>query len=183
MTPSEAAKFASIYDSYHRHVYAYCRRRVDVDQVDDVVAEVFLTLWRKIGHAPSGEDALKWLYHTAHLVLSNHWRGSNRARKLGEKLQAIGLEPAPLVPDQIVRRDEVREVLEVATRLRPRDLEILRLALWEELDLSTIADILQIKANAAKQRFHRAKKNLVKEYERTHPREIESPAAQKGGEW
>lgn len=183
MTPSEAAKFASIYDTYYRHVYAYCRRRVEVDQVDDVVAEVFLTLWRKIGQAPSGEDALKWLYRTAHLVLSNHWRSSNRKKNLGQKLQSIGMESAPLVPDQIVLRDEVREVLEAAERLRPRDIEILRLALWEELDLGAIAEVLQIKSNAAKQRLHRAKRNLIREYQKTHPLEAESPAARKGGEW
>ncbi len=183
LTPSEAEKFASIYESYHRHVYAYCRRRADIDQVDDLASEVFLTLWRKIETAPTGEDALKWLYQVAHLVLNNHWRGSNRKKRLEDKLQSISLDPTPLVHDQIAVREEVRQVLEAASRLRPRDLEILRLTFWEELSLDDIAEILGIKANAAKQRLHRAKKSLIKEYQRTSRQETASPAAQKGGEW
>lgn len=182
MTQSEAATFAHLYESYYRHVYAYCRRRVDADSVDDLVADVYLTVWRRISDAPSGEAALRWLYRIAYHSAGNHWRGASRRRRLDEKLESIGIQPGPLVPDQVVVREEVRDVLAAAQRLRERDVEVLRLSLWEHLSSEEIGAVLDISPNAVKQRLHRARKNLVREYERTTRRTV-SPAAQKGGEW
>ena len=48
------AKFVSVYETYYRNVYAYCRRRTGPDRVDDAVAEVFLIAWRRIGELPDG---------------------------------------------------------------------------------------------------------------------------------
>lgn len=171
-----------MYESYYRNVYAYCRRRAPQDAVEDLVAEVFLIAWRKIADAPDGDDAIWWLYRIAYLVLTNHWRRSGRQQRLREKLGSIGVEPTPSVPDQLVVREEVREVLEAARRLRRQDLELLRLSLWEDLTIEDIATVLGINENTAKQRLHRARKRLVLEHRRMTRSPTVSPAALKGGE-
>lgn len=180
---TDSARFAELYQSYNRHIYAYCRRRCSADVVDDVVAEVFLTVWRKISHSPEGDDALRWMYRIAYLVLTNHWRGAGRRKKLAEKLSTIGMEPAPLIADQLVVRDEVREVLEAARQLRAEDQELLRLSLWEHLSMEEIGTILGVSANTAKQRLHRARKRLVREHQRLIGNTTAaSPVAPEGGE-
>ncbi len=121
------------------------------------------------------------MYRIAYLVTGNHWRGKHRRESLDEKLESIGIQPVPLVQDQVVVREEVREVIAAAERLRERDVEILRLSLWEHLSLGDIAAVLDISPNAAKQRLYRARNNLVREYGRTNKNAV-SPAAQKGGE-
>ena len=138
MTQSEAATFAYLYQSFYRQVYAYCGRRVDADSVDDLVADVFLTVWRRIADAPIGGGALGWLYRISYLAASNHWRGTSRRKRLDEKLESIGIQPVPLVQDQVVVREQVREVIAAAQRLRERDVEILRLSLWEHLSADEI---------------------------------------------
>ena len=180
MTQSEAATFAYLYQSFYRQVYAYCGRRVDADSVDDLVADVFLTVWRRIADAPIGEGALGWLYRISYLAASNHWRGTSRRKRLDEKLESIGIQPVPLVQDQVVVREQVREVIAAAQRLRERDVEILRLSLWEHLSLDEIGVVLEISPNAAKQRLYRARTSLVREYGRTN-RNAVTPAAQEGG--
>jgi RNA polymerase sigma-70 factor (ECF subfamily) len=180
MTQSEAATFAYLYQTFHRHVYAYCRRRVDADSVDDLVADVFLTVWRRIDSAPTGDAALGWLYRISYLVASNHWRGTSRRKKLTQKLELIGIQSVPLVQDQVVVREEVRDVIAAAQRLRSKDLEILRLSIWEQLSLGEIGLVLGINSNAAKQRLHRARNNLVRECGRTSQNAV-TPAAQEGG--
>jgi len=180
MTQGEAATFAYLYQTFYLRVYAYCGRRVGADSVDDLVADVFLTVWRRIGDAPSGDGALGWLYRISHLTTSNHWRGTSRRKRLDEKLESIGIQPVPLVQDQVVVREQVREVIAAAQHLRERDVEILRLSLWEHLSADEIGAVLDIKPNTAKQRLHRARNNLVREYERTH-RNAVTPAAQEGG--
>lgn len=182
MIQAEATRFAALYESYFGQVYAYCRRRSSEDAVDDLVADVYLTVWRKIGNAPEGEDALRWLYRIAYLVLANHWRSAGRRRKLAQKLESIGVGSAPLLSDQVVVREEVRQVLEAARRLAPKDQELLRLASWEHLSMEDIAVILDVTANTVKQRLHRARTRLVREHQRSSRRNVNSPAALEGGE-
>lgn len=59
---SDEARFAAVYHEHYRAVYAYCRRRVTSDSVEDTVAETFLTVWRKLDDMPQSEQALPWLY-------------------------------------------------------------------------------------------------------------------------
>ena len=181
MTASDA-RFVAAYESYYRHVVAYCRRRTTPDRVDDAVAEVFLIAWRRIDELPAGEATLPWLYGVAYRVLGHQFRGHSRRRKLNSKLTAIGADVAPPADDVVVQRQESHRVVVALERLRARDQEILRLSIWEELPHSEMAGILGLSIDAAKQRLSRARKSLAREYDRLekHGR-IKAPAAQKGG--
>lgn len=170
MTGAEKQRFAELYGTYRRQVYAYCRRRVGPDVVDDAVSDVFLTVWRRIDDAPFGEEAMRWIYGVAHRVIANHWRTVARRRRLEARLETIGVTPHRLTSDVVVVRGEVRDVMEAAQRLRPAELEILRLAVWEKLGSEDIAAILGIGPSAAKQRLYRARRKLTREYERMQGR-------------
>lgn len=177
------ARFAALYEVHFPKVAAYCRRRAHPDHVEDLTATIFLAVWRRIEEAPDGDEALRWIYRISHLVLRNHWRSVGRKQKLDTKLKVVGVAaPAPL-QDQVVMREELREVMEAAERLRPSDQELLRLSLWEHLSTEDIGTVLGIKPNAVKQRLHRARKALVREHKRLAGRSQHSPAARKGGEW
>jgi len=185
MSPNEAALFASLYEEHQRHVYAYCRRRVTADIVDDVVADVYLAVWRRISDAPTADGIRPWLYRIAYLVTSNHWRGASRRRKLESKLESIGVSSGVSIPDQIIVREEVREALQILERLNSNDREIIKLSVWEELSNPEISAVLQIDENTVRQRLFRAKKRLTREYEQRLEQRLEksaAPAAQKGGE-
>lgn len=185
MTGSDEARFASLYERYSTMVAAYCRRRASVDEVEDLTAEVFLTIWRKIDQAPADDAALRWVYRISFLVLTNHWRRKGRTKKLESRLEAVGVIPDTPVHDQIVMRQELVDVMAAVSRLRPKDQEILRLSLWEHLSHDDIGAVLDIEPNAARQRLHRARKALVREHDRRTRRAKPhtSPAAQEGGEW
>jgi RNA polymerase sigma-70 factor (ECF subfamily) len=131
--PENEARFASLYERHRGHVAAFCQRRAGADAVEDLIAEVFLTVWRKIDGAPTGEDALRRLYRISYLVITNHWRRSGRTKKLARKLESINISTVTSLSDQVVMRSELRRVLEAVSRLRPRDQEVLRLSLWEQL--------------------------------------------------
>lgn len=182
MTGSDSARFAELYEGHHRHVYAYCRRRIDNSRVDDVVADVYLTVWRRIADAPAGDEIRPWLYRIAYLVMSNHWRGLARKRKLKRKLESLGITPGISIPYQIVVRDQVRRALDVLKELSPADQEILRLAVWEQLSSDEIATVLAIEPNAARQRLYRAKRRLAAAYQREHGHDVNSTTTAQGGE-
>ena len=179
-------RFDGVYRRYHAKVAAYCRRRSNADEYEDLVAEVFLAVWRKIGQAPRDEDVLPWLYRIAYLVLTNHWRRNYRVGRVQESLRVIGVPSPPALDEQLVMRKELQDVLAAAARLRTRDQEILRLSLWEQLSHEEIGTVLDIQPNAAKQRLHRARKALIMEHTRlsgSPKRPQHSPTAREGGEW
>lgn len=182
LTPQEA-KFTDIYDRYHGKVHAYCLRRSDRDQVEDVVANVFLVAWRKIDEIPTGAQALYWLYRVAYRSIGRQWRGSARQRQLKKKLDGLGRH-MPIPPEDFVFQDEEAQIVLTAIQgLRPRDREALLLAEWEQLSGPEVAEILDISYAAAKQRIHRARRSLTQEYNRLATRQKHVPAAQEGGAW
>ncbi len=160
---AEATEYRRMFNMYHAQVRAYCARRVGREDSDDAAAEVFAVVWRRIGSVPSGSEALPWLYGVAYNVVLHYWRGKGRRKRLAVKL---AVQPRSVVaePDtQIVQHAEYARVLDAATRLRPLDQEVLRLAVWEELRHDEIAKVLGCSVATARQRFHRAKKALRRE--------------------
>jgi RNA polymerase sigma factor (sigma-70 family) len=173
-------RFVELYERFYRPVYAYCRRRVSADHVDDVVAETFLVTWKKIDSIPGDGDTLPWLYGVAYRVVSNQWRGRARRQKLDRKLAGIGFEVPPPPIEVIVTGYESRQVVAALESLNPTDREILTLAAWEELAVADIALALDISVGAVRQRLHKAKKNLASAYDKLDG-QSKTPAAKKGG--
>ncbi len=174
--------YHSLYEAYYPQVLAYFVRRVGRGDAQDLAAEVFAVAWRRREVVPGGDGALPWLYGTAYRIVSHHWRSTDRRRRLGSKLAAL---PAPLTnqPDaQVVQHHDYAMVIEALKRLRPVDQEVLRLAVWEELTHDQIAASLGVTSAAVRQRFHRAKRALLKEFERSNGPVPSPSVAQEGGE-
>jgi RNA polymerase sigma factor (sigma-70 family) len=178
--PADDAVFAELYRRYHRPVRDYCRRRVASDLVDDAVAETFLAAWRRLNDIPAGGEALVWLYAVAYRVIGHQRRATARRHRLDERLRSIVSRPASAADEAIVKGDEFRRVLEAAARLGEHDAEVLRLVAWERLTVAEVAAVLGIDPNAVKQRLHRARRNLGREYRRLQSRPS-TPVAAKGG--
>jgi len=177
------SRFVEIYKTHYRPIYAYLRRRLAADLVDDAVAETFLVAWRKVDRIPSGEETLPWLYGVAHRVLMHQWRSSHRSSRLNKRLNSFGLD-APTPPEELIISSwESRQVMKAASRLKATDQEILRLSIWEGLSHGDIASVLDLKTEAVRQRFSRALTHLTKEFNRLEKQKNQSPAAQEGGVW
>jgi RNA polymerase sigma-70 factor, ECF subfamily len=84
--------------------------------------------------------------------------------------------------EMAVGDDEVRRVLAAADRLKPTDAEVLRLLVWERLGPAEIASVLEITPNAVRQRLHRAKQHLIREYDAGgSPPSSEANGSERGG--
>lgn len=157
-------RFRRMYAAYERQVYAYCLRRIDRDQAIDCTADTFVVAWRRISDVPAGDQALPWLYRTAHHVIGDRYRHRSRNRVLVDALKANPTTDYSVEPETIVVRLEAdAAVLDALRRLRPADQEVLRLAVWEELPHAEIGELLGCTAHAVDQRIHRAAKRLGRE--------------------
>ncbi|MEV6368006.1 sigma-70 family RNA polymerase sigma factor [Micromonospora musae] len=155
----DAAKqrFTELYERHHGDVWRYVARRIVASDVGDVVAEVFLVAWRRVGDVPAG-SALPWLYGVARLVLANEARGRRRWQELTLRVAAE--------PDRLVMVDHAdgvagqRDVVVAFTRLSDRDQEILRLVAWERLTAAQAAAVLGQSRAAFAMRLLRARRRL-----------------------
>jgi RNA polymerase sigma-70 factor (ECF subfamily) len=151
------AKFRSLFESHYYAVHSYVARRVSTNEaVDDVTADVFLALWRRMDDAPV--EVLPWLYGVARRALANQRRSVVRRDRLRGKAQALPHHEVPDLADRIVETDEVRSAL---SRLADADREALMLVAWEQLDVASVAQVLECSEQAARVRLYRARRRLA----------------------
>ncbi|MBB6567609.1 RNA polymerase sigma factor [Kribbella sandramycini] len=153
----QLVRFEELFAAHHERVLAYLLRRVtNSGDVDDLVAETFLTAWRRLGDVPGGEGALPWLYAVARRVLANHRRREQTRLALVDKLRTAPVHTGH--PDP-----EGAALTAAAWRELPeRDREVLALIAWEGLEADQVAVVLGCSRNAVRIRLHRAKRRFEK---------------------
>lgn len=85
MTSAED-RFERLYAAELVALVGYVARRVDrPSDAADVVAEVFVTAWRRLADVPDGDEARLWLYGVARWMLRNHRRAAVRRDRLTDR--------------------------------------------------------------------------------------------------
>ncbi|MBA3366739.1 MAG: RNA polymerase sigma factor [Actinobacteria bacterium] len=163
MLNRDERRFRKRYEATYGAVLAYALRRTDQPaDAHDVVAETFLTAWRRRAVLPEGERTLPWLYGVAYRVIANQARSRRRSERLSAQLAAQP-RPSPQVEADVLRAAELEAIRSALERLDPMEQEVLRLAAWEGLSRAEISDVLGCSENAATLRLHRARKRLAEE--------------------
>jgi RNA polymerase sigma-70 factor (ECF subfamily) len=153
---SREAAFVGLYERHYPLVLAYARRRTDEATARDVAAETFLVAWRRLDEAT--ERGLPWLYRTAGLQLRNAVRAQQRQDRAAGRLAGLAAAAPPADPaDEYAGRRSFAEALD---RLPDGERELLRLVVWEQLDLRTAAAVAGCSPGAAAVRLHRARRRL-----------------------
>ncbi|WP_369263519.1 RNA polymerase sigma factor [Streptomyces sp. R35] len=156
---NDEERFTELYRQHHAAVEAYVARRTDPSSVLDVVANVFLTAWRRFADIPD-ETELPWLYGVARRTLANDRRAQQRQLSLAELL---AVQPPPLnterQPDDVLVEMDLAKAFDL---LDEKDREVLRLALWERISLTQCAQVLECSVPTVRVRLFRARKRLRK---------------------
>ncbi|MGB7860671.1 MAG: sigma-70 family RNA polymerase sigma factor [Acidimicrobiia bacterium] len=161
---ADTTRLETIYARHRDAIFAYCRRRTNTTDAEDATSEVFSVALRRLDVVPHEPETLPWLYGVAFRVISHQWRSKRRYQRLLDTPSGSALRPTPTPETEAVRRVEHELVERAASRLSKRDRELLRLVMWEELTHNDIAVLLGVRPESVRQRFHRAKKRLAREY-------------------
>lgn len=156
----DAAGLEGLYRAHARTVYRFARTRLDPADAEDVVAEVFATVWRR--GAPDLTDPRAWLLAVARRVMANHIRALGRRAALHDRLRAL---PPAARQDDGALVDELEDLRRAIARLRPADREVVCLLAAAELSNAELASVLGCSPAGAATKVHRARRRLRSAYE------------------
>jgi len=157
--PDRERTFRSLYGAVYPDLLRFVQRRGRPDHAEDVVADAFLVVWRRLDELPhSHDDARAWIFGITRNILLNNHRGEQRRRALG-----VRLADATTFPSTNADTDGVVSGVDLGNawrRLSETHQEALALAAFEELSAPQAAAVLGISPVAFRLRLSRARRAL-----------------------
>jgi RNA polymerase sigma-70 factor (ECF subfamily) len=153
----DEAAFVEIVERYHERLRHYVRRLpVDSSKVDDVLQEVWLTVFRGLPRLRQPGALAAWLFRIArNAALAEHRRDRALAGLEPEPAAAAAADNEPDFTPQDVAW--MRACLE---GLSPLHREVLVLRFFEGLSYEDIADVVGSPLGTVRSRIHNAKRAL-----------------------
>jgi RNA polymerase sigma-70 factor (ECF subfamily) len=165
-------RFRSLYQSTFNDIYSYATRALSPDQseIDDVVAEVYLVVWRRIDDLPQSPQDRLWLFGVARNVVRNTKRSTNRRLRLVDRIHRQTRPPVGSSDSSDV------DVTDALRRLSPNEREVMQLVVWDGLSAGETAEVLNCSVNVVQVRLHRARRRLARGL-RTASEDSDGPVA------
>jgi RNA polymerase sigma-70 factor (ECF subfamily) len=166
--------FDEIYDAHFAEIRGYVARRLGVDAAEDVVAETFLTAFRKWdSYEPARGSVRSWLYGIATNLVGKHRRSEMRAlRALGRR----GPDPDQESPEERVSARLSAEGLrpglaKALAGLNQGERNVLTLVALAGLSHEEIAAALGVSYGTVGSRLSRARRKVKQSLGDTNPME------------
>jgi RNA polymerase sigma-70 factor (ECF subfamily) len=147
-------KFSAVFRDHQLALTRYLSRRVAIDDVEDLAANVFEIAWRKRSQVVAGEE-LPWLYRIAAFEVLNLRRRQNSAANFLKLQKTVETAPSP---EALAILDF--DLAEAWKTLSPAEAEVLALVAFEDLSIADAAKSAGITANAASLRLFKARKKI-----------------------
>lgn len=149
--------FEELYVDLYPDVVRFAQRRSDPAHAEDVAAEAFLVVWRRLGDLPERtDDARAWVFGITRRVLLNQHRGDDRRQALAVRLRDAATDLDGVDAAVAARVDLAR----AWALLSERHQEVLALTVFEGLDAPRAAIALDISPVAVRLRLSRARRAL-----------------------
>jgi RNA polymerase sigma factor (sigma-70 family) len=156
-------RFTAVYDRHFDGVYRYVAGRLGAQAADDVVAETFLTAFRRRAVFDAARGSVRpWLFGIATRLVAQHRRAETRRyqafARFGPEPQEDGHE------DRVVTRLDAEDMQPALARalagLSHKDRDVVLLVALSRLSHEEVAAALDIPYGTVGSRLNRARKNL-----------------------
>ncbi len=156
--------FELLYRQYAPWLVARLRHRcADAAQVDDIVQETFVALWRACAEARQDEirDIAGWLWRVASRRLVDAARAGGARNRLHRALRQLrGKPPERSAEDQVLADAEFGDVHDAMARLPPDLRDVVQATVLDGLSTREASELLRIPPGTVKTRAMRAKARL-----------------------
>ena len=161
----EQSAFAELYALSYNRVYFYAYRMLQNEEdAIDIVQEVFITVFTRIGELKKPESYMCWLSRiTVNLCRDFHKKSSRLVidRKNSDLIEQFADEEG--LTEKLVLKNDIKEsMIKVIDILPEEQKRAVLLYYYEQLTVSQIAEIEAVSVSAIKNRLSYARKKLKK---------------------
>jgi RNA polymerase sigma-70 factor (ECF subfamily) len=156
----DSEAFERLYKAMFAEVFRYARRRTDVQTSEEVVAETFVTVWRRREDAPVGsgpERVRQWVFVIARLTLMNLQRAALRR---GEVTSFLGHVVPVVEPDHSTVVVERSVAVRALLRLSASDQDLILMVAFDGLSVGDVSRVLGCRPSVVTTRLNRARRRL-----------------------
>lgn len=155
--------FEQLLDLYENKLIYYIRRMIgESEESYDVLQEIWILVFKKLGTLNAPEAFRVWLYKIAHDVTVSYLRKLKKwPSQIADEVFSTEIDEW----NEFEALENVEIVHQTLEQLSPIHREVLTLRFLEDLELSEIANITQCDIGTIKSRLHYAKRSLRKKIE------------------
>ncbi len=150
--------FEELYRRYSAPLYRYCTSILgDPQEAEEALQSAMFNAYRSLSESRRQVTLRPWLYRIAH----NQCLDMLRRRREAQELSGLEEERGPRVEEQVVMREDLRQLSRDLAALAPEQRAALMLREMSGLSHAEIATALDATPGAAKQLIHDARRNLA----------------------
>jgi RNA polymerase sigma-70 factor (ECF subfamily) len=154
-----------LYSRHARLVFHLATQSLDHSSAEELVQEIFLTVWRKAGtFDPDRGTFRSWLLEIAHSRILNELRRRSRRPHLlpghGDAYLGLIADPDPEPSEAIQREQRQRALLEALATLPPEQQRALQLAFFDEMTHQQVAASTAVPLGTVKTRIRAGLRRL-----------------------
>jgi RNA polymerase sigma-70 factor (ECF subfamily) len=158
----ERAAFEELFELYQPRLKYYVRRLDnDSNRTDDILQDVWLSVFKKIHKLKDAKSFDVWLYRIARNKVYDRFRRKDRHVKLLEDKFPVSNSIEPTFD-----ADDTEKLHRALTRLKTHHREVLTLCFIEQMSYQSIADVVGCSVGTIRSRIYYAKQSLREEMER-----------------
>jgi len=156
----ERAAFEELFETYQPRLKYYVRRLDGDGGADDILQDIWLTVFKKIHKLKDAQLFTVWLYRIARNKVYDGFRRKERFVRLPEDEIPVSGGDEPLFD-----ADDAERLHAALARLKPYHREVLTLCFVEQMSYQSIADVIGCSIGTIRSRIFYAKQSLRKEME------------------
>ena len=158
----ERAAFEKLFEMYQPRLKYYVRRLDSQGgNIDDILQDIWLTVFKKIHKLKDAQSFAVWLYRIARNKVYDGFRRKDRFVKLPEDNDF----PVSGGDEPVFDADDAESLHRALNKLKPYHREVLTLCFIERMSYQSIADVIGCGIGTVRSRIFYAKQSLRQEME------------------
>ena len=159
----EKAAFEELFEIYQPRLKYYIRRLDSSGtNIDDILQDIWLTVFKKIHKLKDAKSFVVWLYRIARNKVYDGFRLKDRFIRLPEDDEL----PVSGTDEPVFDASNAEKLQMALNKLKPYHKEVLTLCFIEQISYQSIADVVGCSLGTVRSRIFYAKKSLREEMEK-----------------
>jgi RNA polymerase sigma-70 factor (ECF subfamily) len=156
------AAMRTLYARHYLRVYHFIvRLGSDTDRAEDIVSEVFLTVWRQAGSFENRSQVSTWILSIARFKALTAL-GRRRETQLDEASTEMVADDSDTPEQTVLHTDRNAQLRKCIAQMSSDHREVIDLVYYHDRSVEEVAKILHLPKNTVKTRMYYARRHLAR---------------------